>query len=76
MLQNLACIGVQTPPPPTPSKNNPHKSVTSPVLKFFNPPVLKLFTTPPPFPLPLPLTGNKKHEDVKLIDKPLIQHNS
>ena len=50
-----------------PSKNT-SKLITLPVLKFFNPPVLKLFTPP--------LTGNKKHEDVKLIHKLLIQRNS
>ena len=58
----MTCNGVLPP-----SKNTP-KLITLPVLKFFNPLVLKLFTPP--------LTGNKKHEDVKLIHKPLIQRNS
>ena len=39
----MACNGVRTPP----AKITPPKSVTLPVLKFFNPlPVLKLFTPP------------------------------
>ena len=45
---------------------------TSPLafLKFFNPPPQSSnFLRSPP-------TGNKKHEDVKLMHKPLIQHNS
>ena len=53
-----------------PSKNIPPQ--------IGNPPVLKMLTPLPQssnFLLP-PLTGNKKHEDVKLMHKPLIQHNS
>ena len=61
----MACNGVLTPPI---NKNTPQKTITIPVLNFFNPPpVLKLFTPPP--------TGNKKHEDVKLMHKPLIKQN-
>ena len=48
----------------------PPKLVTLPaVLRFLtpSPPVLKHFTPP--------MTRNKKHEDVKLMHKPLIPHD-
>ena len=57
----MACNGVLTPPPPKKNSNPP----PPPVLKFFNPPILKL----------PPLTGNKRHEDVKLMHKFLNKHN-
>ena len=59
----MACNGVLPP-----SKNFP---------QIGNPPVLKCFNSPPSskFLLPSP-TGNKKHEDVKLMHKSLVQHTS
>ena len=60
----MACNGVLIPQ----KKYAPLTTVTPPVLKIFNPPVLKLFTRLLP-------TGNKKHKCVKLMHKPLIQHN-
>ena len=44
----------------TPSKNHPQIGNPLPVLTFYSPPP----------------AGNKKHEDVKLMHKPLIQHKS
>ena len=64
----MACNGALT----TPTKIPP--TTVTPlvlVLKFFNPPPippnLQTFLLPPK-------TGNKDHEDVKLMDKTLVQH--
>ena len=62
--RSMACNGVLTPNKNTPQNGNPL------VLTIFDtlPPVLKLIT--------LPSDWKQKNEDVKLIHKPLIQHNS
>ena len=62
--RSMACNGVLTPIKNTPQNGNPL------VLTIFDtlPPVLKLIT--------LPSDWKQKNEDVKLIHKPLIQHNS
>ena len=56
----MACNGGTDPPQ---IGNPPSSKIFYPL-----PPILKLFTPPP--------TGNKKHEDVKLMYKSLILHNS
>ena len=64
----MACNGVTTPSKSTPFQiGNPFRNP-----KKFNtpPPPLSSQTTPPP------PTGNQKHEDVKLMHKPFIQHNT
>ena len=52
----------------TPRKKLPKKTVTPPSSKIIYLPQSSNFLLPPP-------TGNKKHEDVKLMHKPFIQHN-
>ena len=54
--------------PPPQSKVAPPQIGNPQVLKLSNPPVSN-FPHPPPLP-----TGNKKHDDVKLMHKPLTQH--
>ena len=69
----MTCNGVLTSPAKIPPQiGNP------PSPKFFYPlalppPVLKLFTLPPP---PPSSDWKQKHVNVKLMHKPLIQHNS
>ena len=60
---NMVCYGVLNP-----KKKTPQKTVTPPSSKIIYLPQSSNFLLPPP-------TGNKKHEDVKLIHKPFIQHN-
>ena len=63
----MACNGVLTPP----SKSNPCPTPNwypSSVLKFLTPTQSSNFLLPSS-------TGNKKHEDMKLMHKPLIQYN-
>ena len=68
----VAVLWLDNPPPPPSKSMPPPKSVTPPLQSY-------KFLTPSPQSsnvlLP-PLTGNKKHEDVKLMHKSLIQRNS